>query len=92
MKTFKPLFFILFLISGNHQVMATELDSLLSVLNRKANNITLEDLDEKSILCNNIAVMYQSLDDHNKARFYFMQAIEFTEQRIKKTSYLGCPK
>jgi|GEM_PF-2170833 len=84
MKALKTLFFILFLVSANSHVMAAGLDSLLGVLHSKANEMAPPDLDEKAILCNNIALKYQELGDDNKARFYFMQAVEFTELRIKK--------
>ncbi len=62
---------------------ATVLDSLLNTLSEIPAATTSENLDQKSILCNNIAVRYQELNEQNKARFYFLQSIAFTEERIE---------
>ena len=84
MKSIKTLLFSFLFFCVNNPLLATQLDSLLNVLSSKSHETTEEGLDEKSILCNNIAVLYQGLHEDKKARFYFMQAIEFTERRIKK--------
>lgn len=84
MNSIKPLLFSFLFFCVNKPLFATQLDSLMNVLSSKSHETSEEGLDEKSILCNNIALLYQGLHDDKKARFYFMQAIEFTERRIKK--------
>ncbi len=82
---FKIRLFLLSLFFGFGSLCsrATVLDSLLNTLSEIPAVVTSENLDQKSILCNNIAVRYQELGEQNKARFYFLQSIAFTEERIE---------
>lgn len=61
-----------------------KLDSLLTRLAEVDDQNSTEILDLKSILCNDIAVCYQGIGENQKARFYFLQSIYFTETRVKK--------
>jgi CHAT domain-containing protein len=78
-----PIFLIFCLVLFCQVSRATVLDSLLVVLAEVPAEETTEYLDQKSILCNDIAIRYQELHDANKARFYFLQSIEFTTTRIE---------
>lgn len=59
------------------------LDSLLHILSEIQDENEPADLDQKSILCNDIAVIYQGIGEERKSRFYFLQSIYFTKQRIE---------
>lgn len=83
LKKFEILFFFFSLCSYSTCANANVLDSLLNTLSELSDEATSENLDSKSILCNNIAVQYQNIHERNKARIYFLKSISFTESRIE---------
>lgn len=68
-----------------HEGVGQEVDSLRIQLEEYGDSKHPDTLDLKAILCNRIAVLYQGLDENQKARTYFLQAIEFTKERIQQS-------
>lgn len=79
----KYFLFILLLPFATLHAQAYRLDSLLTVLAELPPAKTDKEMDAKAILCNNIAVDYQSIKQDNQARSYFLQSLYFAEERIK---------
>ncbi|NOQ72142.1 MAG: CHAT domain-containing protein [Crocinitomix sp.] len=78
-----PIVLFLYFCLSSFYASANQLDSLLNTLSEIPEDRTSENLDEKSILCNSIAICYQNISEDNKARAYFLQSIAFTEERIE---------
>lgn len=83
-KNWFVFFFVLILSFASTDVYAGSIDSLLNRLGALEDKNELSDLDEKSILCNDIAVQYQGLGENHAARTYFLQSIHFAEERINR--------
>jgi CHAT domain-containing protein len=83
MKSIKTLLRLILMSILSCSGLAQDVDDLLTLLQQLGDSKQADTLDLKSILCNDIAVMYQGLDDNHQARTYFLQSVEFARERIE---------